>query len=388
MWLPRLVWRGRRTLASSRLLLAIPGWGLLSVIWSDFPAESLYRGGEYASLILCTVIMANSVSPKSFVRGLIIGCSLTLLASLISGKYGVDPFSGNYSLVGLFGSKNMVGLFAEMLIMLCFIGLYFEQGFLYKGIWCVSPLLLGFLCLFLSKSASSVMSLVAAFGFIVALSLLAKLPRQFRLLGLAYFIVILASGAGVVYAFDGQDDILQFFGKSRTLTGRTTLWEIGMTHGMQAPILGHGFGAFWVQGFAPAEALWYRFGIALRTGFHFHNLYIEAFVELGAVGVILFGLLLWGGLLKSTLLVLRHGMKAEYLLAFAVSLVFVLRSFVEVDLLGTYGVGPFMLFPLFPMLKPKRPEKEEGPLLRPLVPVWDAEGTRPAWQGCQKGHSG
>lgn len=388
IWVSRLVWRGKKALARSRLLLAIPLWGLLSVLWSEFPAESLYRSAEYASLILCTLIMGNTVTPRSFVRGLIIGCSLTLLASLASGKYGVDPFSGNYSLVGLFGSKNMVGLFGEITILLCYVALYFEKSLIQKCMFSIGPVLLGLVCLFLSKSASSVLSLVAAFGFLFVITLLARLPRQFRILAFAYFAISLAGVAIAAYSFDLQGEILHAFGKSNTLTGRTVLWAVGMAQGMQSPLIGHGFGAFWVQGFPPAEALWYRFGISLRTGFHFHNLYIESLVEIGLVGVALFGMVLWGGLATSILRILYYGMKADYLLALGITLVFVLRSFVEVDLLGTYGVGPFMLFPVFPLLKPKQPDKEFVPLLRPLVPAWASGSTSPPEPGCQAVHSG
>jgi exopolysaccharide production protein ExoQ len=204
-----------------------------------------------------------------------------------------------------------------------------------------------------------VLSLGATFGIIFAISLVAILPRQFRLLALIYLIIMIAGGTAALYAFGLQDEVLRAFGKDSTLTGRTLLWDIGIKQGMQAPFLGHGYGAFWVQGFAPADALWYRFGIGLRTGFHFHDLYIEAFVELGFIGLTIYFLVLWGGMAKSTLVVLRHGMKPEYVLALGISVLFVLRSFVEVDLLGTYGAGPFILFPVRSLLKQKKPKKSE-----------------------------
>ena len=49
-------------------------------------------------------------------------------------------------------------------------------------------------------------------------------------------------------------------------------------------IVGAGYQAYWVQGFAAAEHLWLEFYIPARSGFHFHNTYIEVLVELGFVG--------------------------------------------------------------------------------------------------------
>jgi O-antigen ligase len=74
-------------------------------------------------------------------------------------------------------------------------------------------------------------------------------------------------------------------GKDDTLTGRTWLWQDVERLGMKHPILGSGYGAFWVPSIydqlslqvdnRPAEA---------------HNGYLETFANLGLVGV---GLLGW-----------------------------------------------------------------------------------------------
>ena len=54
---------------------------------------------------------------------------------------------------------------------------------------------------------------------------------------------------------------------------------------MDDPILGVGYDAFWVPGTHEAEVLWQQFGIIERSGFHFHNLVINEFVDLGLLGL-------------------------------------------------------------------------------------------------------
>ena len=88
--------------------------------------------------------------------------------------------------------------------------------------------------------------------------------------------------------------LLGAFGKDSTLTGRTYLWAEGLAAAGAAPTFGTGYYAYWVQGFPEAERLWEEFYITSRSGFHFHNTYIEALVELGVVGFALVALWLSG----------------------------------------------------------------------------------------------
>jgi len=152
------------------------------------------------------------------------------------------------------------------------------------------------------------------------------------------------------FSMDWQRQLFKSMGKDSTLSGRTVLWDHGMEIGGETPILGHGYGAFWVQGNPRAEQLWYDNNISARSGFHFHNLYMETFVELGAVGLIfVIGLILMI-LGKCTYLTLRYGMRMEFILSLAITIMFLIRSFVEVDLIGTFNIGPFLFFWIIPKL--------------------------------------
>jgi len=99
-----------------------------------------------------------------------------------------------------------------------------------------------------------------------------------------------------------------------------------------------------VQGFADAERLWAEFYIATRTGFHFHNTYIEALVELGYVGFALICVLV-GGVAFAHLgrLLSRARDEAAYIL-FGLAVLLVIRSFVEVDILYPYTIGSFLIY--------------------------------------------
>ena len=53
----------------------------------------------------------------------------------------------------------------------------------------------------------------------------------------------------------------------------------------QHPLLGTGYGAFWVQGNPYAEEIWAHFQVTGRSGFNFHNQWYDIGVSLGYVGL-------------------------------------------------------------------------------------------------------
>jgi exopolysaccharide production protein ExoQ len=144
--------------------------------------------------------------------------------------------------------------------------------------------------------------------------------------------------------FDLQSLGLKAVGKDVTLTGRTFLWSEGIQTGMQNPVVGVGYAAFWVPGTLEAEKLWFHFDIPGRTGFHFHNLFINLFVELGVIGCGLWGLLYPSILGRATGNLLKRGHSAESVFYVGISFLYLVRALTEVDTSAPYGVAPLTLF--------------------------------------------
>ncbi len=353
MWLPKISFKGVFLLQPSKELLFVTSLALLGIIstaWSNYWSVSIYSSLEYLSLIFCTVIISRIVRTPAFIRGVIIGSVLVLVASIASGVYGVDPFSGKNALIGLFGSKNMVGLFAEIGIFLSVLSLFIRQSFIEKIIFAYGPLCVFALSMYLSKSASSMLSLIVILLAIFAAVIIGKIPRSFRTATFAMFTFIMLIGTVIGVAYDAQDTILKGFGKDSTLTGRTHLWDEAIKSGAQTPVLGHGYSAFWVPGNRKAEQLWSEFGVKARIGFHFHNVFLETFVELGIVGAALVTFLILGNCWKSITLIIRNGMSVEYILALGISIMFLIRAMVEVDIIGTFSIGPLLFYSVIPRL--------------------------------------
>lgn len=344
LWFPFLYYRKEFTLRPSKdivFVLMFAGYCLLSTIWSDYPAKSLYSGTQYFSMIICALIILRRTTLETFLKGLCLGVVLVLLPGLAKGQE---------SYTYLFGSKNMVGFFSEIGI-LCsiFVMASPRNTMIQKMGFGGLTFLMSLIGLALSHSASSVISTatvlsICSLGFVIG-----KLPQSYRPIFLLLAIFGSASIAFCLYAFqiDLYGDMLEMFGKDRTLTGRTDLWADGIGFAMQHPLFGDGYNAFWVQGRPAAEALWTEFYIDAKVGFHFHNLYVQTWVDLGIFGLIFVAGIVLTFCYKSLRLVISEGNTIASIFLVGIAFMFLTRSFVEVDMIAPFGIGPFMLFSNF-----------------------------------------
>jgi len=328
-----------------------------SALWSDYPKETAYAGVGLIGMIACTVIIARIVRIEAFIKGITLGTALVLLVTLASGIYTRDFFSHDTSLTGYFGSKNEVGFFSEVGIYASLIILLSKMKTRDKLAFAVIPLLIGIVCLYKCRSASSVISLVVACSVYFGICLVAKMPKSLRALVLIMGIFTVLTAGVVASAMDTDvfGPVLKIFGKDSTLTGRTYLWSEGIRNGMKRPILGYGYYAFWRPGRPEAEQYWHKFEIPGATGFHFHNLFIQTFVDMGVVGLCFMVFLIFISCYRSISLSLKEGPGLETGLALGLSFLFFVRGFVEVDLFGPFGIGPLLYYSIIPRLAARQP---------------------------------
>lgn len=151
----------------------------------------------------------------------------------------------------------------------------------------------------------------------------------------ALFLLVLAGA-------DANGFLLRVMGKDATLSGRTLLWRFAAQLIPDNPLLGRGYQAFWRHDDVNAESIWSFFHIASRTGFHFHNAYIEQAIELGYVGAALLLLTLAGifvGLVRWSWM--TRSVPAAFFVALMVCML--ARSLTEVDFLGPFQLGAFIM---------------------------------------------
>lgn len=379
VWLPLILVDYRRflrQLSSAWLPLLFAAYVCSSVFWSQAPGTTARTAIQYFSHIACAYVAARTVSVRTLTIGALVGIFVVMLYSLKVGQYSEDVLDGTYNFVGAFASKNQIGFVASL-------GIYFSivfLAFLRRGrlsfILTVPVVLLSAYLLVVSHSATSMASIPAVLALVALLAMSKLLSRRYRRV-----IFLVGAGLLVVVAFVAlnlglMDFVLGIFGKDSTLTGRTYLWEQGWDTVQRSPILGVGYAAYWVQGFAEAERLWNEFYITTRTGFHFHNTYIEALVELGFVGATMIALIMLRTLYGHVSAVIFRAWQAESVVLIGVMVLLLIRSFVEVEILNPYIMGSFLLyFSFFKLARLPVIRTRRAPAFQPA----DAAGTAAAW---------
>ena len=326
------------------LLFALAGFALASTMWSENPAATLRAAIQYMTTIVCAVIAARIAGIRGIILGGLFGSLLVLFYSLMVGKSDYDVVDASYRFVGAFASKNQLGLFASLAILFGVVAVFSRSmPLIWRGL-AVFVIVLGAWLLARASSATSVITIAATVAGVMTLLAVGRIRPTPRLVLFGFgllMIVLLAAVALQGGAFEG---LLGAFGKDATLTGRTYLWTKGIEAAAQRPFFGMGYVAFWTEGYPPAERLWEEFFITAKTGFHFHNTYIEAAVGLGLVGVGLVIATLSSFLVLAFRLLLRGVVTAETILIVSLGLLMIMRSFVEIDFLNPYTVGTFLVY--------------------------------------------
>lgn len=379
VWLPLILVDYRRFLrhlSSAWLPLLFAAYVCFSVFWSQAAGVTARTSVQYFSHIACAYIAARTVSVRTLTIGALIGIFVVLIYSLKVGNYSEDVLDGTVNFVGAFASKNQIGFVGSLGIYFCVVFLAFYRRGRLSFILAVPVVLLSAYVLVASHSATSMASIPAVLALVALLAMSKLLSRRYRRV-----IFLIGAGLLVVTAFVAlnlglMDFVLGLFGKDSTLTGRTYLWEQGWNAVQKAPILGVGYAAYWVQGFAEAERLWNEFYITTRTGFHFHNTYIEALVELGFVGATLVSLIMLRTLYGHVSAVIFKAWQADSVILFGVMVLLLIRSFVEVEILNPYIMGSFLMyFSFFKLARLPVTRRRRSPALEPA----DAAGGETDW---------
>ena len=103
----------------------------------------------------------------------------------------------------------MIGLFAELGILFSLISLFVRQHIFCKLVFAVMPFGICAISLYLSKSASSVLTLGLTLAVIVGVAFITKLPRAIRMITLVGCTLIALLVTIVGTAYDAQKLVLK-----------------------------------------------------------------------------------------------------------------------------------------------------------------------------------
>ena len=289
LWLRRR--RVSQIMRENKAILLFFAYCFVSIVWSDFPLVALKRwtkalGNISMVLLVLTDRHARSAMKQFFLRTGI----LLILPSVLVIKYypdygrGYNGFTWTTFYCGVSTDKNGLGvicLIFGLAILWQIVEVYRDHREKRRTQLLAAYLLLMAMNLWLLHMANSSTSLgCLALGSIVML-LTTRSGKTKTVHILAS--VILVCGF-VAYAFpETYDSLVHLLGRNPDLTGRTDIWNDVLKVPFN-PLLGTGFESFWLG--SRQEYFWNRYYFHPNQA---HNGYIETFLNLGWVGVLLLG---------------------------------------------------------------------------------------------------
>jgi len=271
----------------------------ISITWSDFGDVAFKRWIKTTGALVMAFIVLSEREPLEAISTLLRRCFyIHLPLSIVFIKYfrtlGVDYSYHGLEVMwkGVTTHKNVLG----QIVMSS--GIYYIWNILRKPE--DKRILLNTLFLLMtfwlmngpgySRSNTSIMVFFIGLLLLVLLNFAKsniEYIRKYMVLGvfLLGFIYLISQ---LVIGVFSQGSLLSISveatGRDLTLTGRTDLWNDILVIASKHPMLGVGYGSFWIGDLA--NNLWQNHPWKPEQG---HNGYIDIYVELGVVGLILLG---------------------------------------------------------------------------------------------------
>lgn len=329
-----------------------------SSLWSDFPDVSFkrwFRGLGDVVMVLVILTDPDWVSALKKVLArvgfLLLPLSVLFIRYFPAWGRGYNAAGTGTFWTGVTSDKNGLGMICLIFglgAVWRFIEIYqAREGedrtkpLLARGILVMTTLYL----LWESDSMTSISCFVLAGSLMLATGRwpLARRPA------ITFLLAATAVGVSAFVLFGGATGVLQAMGRNPTLTGRTEVWNVVLPFA-QNPILGAGYESFWL-----GDRL-SKIGELTSNGIQeAHNGYLEIFLNLGWMGLILLALVIATGYRKVALAIRQDPFTGK--VRFAYFVLALIYNFTEA---GFKMMNPVWIFFLLAVMAPPKPSVSES----------------------------
>jgi O-antigen ligase len=272
---------GARSLGLDWRAPSLIALALISAIWSQDPALTIQRAIGLTGTALCAYFLASCLRPDRLLELLRFAVLLCVIASLV--LFFIAPTlatdTDHLTLRGVFSTKNVLGRTIALGLATEALLYVLKQG----RIWVQVVIIVIYAwALALSGSASPIAVTVVLVAVLLLTTqvLLVKSMARYLVVGFSIaWITVLQFGYGSLV-----DAALGALGRDTTLSSRADIWAAVWTAIEHAPVLGWGFGAFWLGDRGPSGVVWDT--LSFDTP-HAHNGFLDIWLQTGIVGVVL-----------------------------------------------------------------------------------------------------
>ena len=262
-------------LISCLLLLAVA-----SCIWSSNAGVTLRRAVALLGSTSFGVYLASQYSYKEQIRLFAMTFGIAVILSfafcIFLPSYGLMTHPHAGACQGIYSHKNALGRITSIAISVFVF--YDPSRAMYKHAKFMA-IFLSFALILLSTSKTPLVTVaLIIIIFCVAPGLRVKDVVLIPLISLST-VFLFASG---FMLFENLADILALLERDVTLSGRTLLWPLVFQEILERPLLGYGYGAFWIS---ESSDIW----TTLQwTAPHAHNGFLELMLDLGFLGLFVY----------------------------------------------------------------------------------------------------
>jgi len=222
-----------------------------------------------------------------------VGAILSTILALVLPAYGIYHRGGGSEWQGICSHKNALGVGMAFLLTPVFFS--YQRPLLKVGYSALLLFLIG-----MSQSRGSWFVTAGVILFTAWVPLFRRLKSKESLL-----LIVATTSAAIAMVVLGLlylDPLMRFIGKDSTLTGRTDIYLAVLESIFKHPLLGYGFGAFWVA--TNPEPFLIGLRIHWMTIGYAENGLLEFWLELGTVGLGLV-LIMFGKAIRESVRLIR-----------------------------------------------------------------------------------
>lgn len=257
---------------------------LISFTWSDYPFLSFKRAFQLTVTYLTVLNTISIISERKIIAVLLtIGifyAFISLISSLLIPE-AIDPAFGTWR--GIEPSKNGLGYNALMLLIIAFYSSTVQTNYIFKFFF-RSLILISMILIIFAFSTTNIIGMILV---LLTLSLY-KVRFLFQPLGTGKFIfnsmLLLFLTLAVLFSIFSRELLAAvpgIFGKDTSLTGRDIIWVYIGNEILKRPVLGYGYGTYWIMGTHIIDLFTAYVGWRVNEA---HNGFLEILLQLGVVG--------------------------------------------------------------------------------------------------------
>ncbi|MDQ1574029.1 MAG: exopolysaccharide production protein ExoQ [Actinomycetota bacterium] len=346
---------------------------VISIFWSDYPGWTAI--GAFATLVTVTISASLAIAFTAeellwaFGTALRAILALSLLFELVVSvfvRHPIVPWWTDYTgkipaafdwsrdhlltgglIQGIVGNSDLLGFLGLLGLIVFSIQLASRST---RPRWGIFWLVIAAACIALTRSGTVTIAIV---GVVVATVVLLLVRHARTGVGrvMVYLVSLVVVVLGVVGALLFRTRVLELLDRSSTLTGRTGIWTQVIHLASQRPVVGWGWVSYWPPFVSPFNNKHFNIGGVQYS--QAHEAWLDVWLQLGIVGLVVFGALVVSTLLRVWILAVERGgfaasgrgpYSALTLLPVLVLVALLVQSLAESRLLIEYGMLLLCLF--------------------------------------------